>query len=401
MKLLSLAVLMLASVALVSALNMDDILPMPSVEQPQPAKPMHIQLKARPVTGHAPVTAVQKLLVQHYVRTERARLAKLQGGKRAQPIQVNLTNALPQGSASYYGPIALGTPTQVFDFDFDTGSSNLWVVSSQCSNCGESGYNHQQSSSYKSNGKSFSIQYGSGQVSGFLSADNVGIGGVTATDVTFGEVTDEEVQPVRAPTAGLCGLAYRSIAVDNVETLLGYLHDQGLIPSLMFGMRLKDATTGSREGVLTLGGVDTSQYTGQVTYTPVIDKQWYVVNMDSMRVGSQSVSGKAGAIVDSGTSCLVGPTQAVNQIMSQISVGSDCSGLSTAPDITVSLGGRSFPFKPKDYVLQVNGQCQVCIQGADLPPSIPFKWILGDSFMHSVYTVFDEANARVGFATAA
>ena len=51
MKLLSLAVLMLASVALVSALNMDDILPMPSVEQPQPAKPMHIQLKARPVTG--------------------------------------------------------------------------------------------------------------------------------------------------------------------------------------------------------------------------------------------------------------------------------------------------------------------------------------------------------------
>ena len=56
-------------------------------------------------------------------------------------------------------------------------------------------YDSSASSTYMANGTTFKIQYGSGAVAGFLSADNLGVAGVTVQKQTFAEVTTEPFLP--------------------------------------------------------------------------------------------------------------------------------------------------------------------------------------------------------------
>jgi cathepsin D len=316
-----------------------------------------------------------------------------------EPHNLPLINDLPQGSAAYYGAVTIGTPAQNFNFDFDTGSSNFWVVSSECKNCGQSGYDHTKSSTYKQNGTKFSIQYGSGQVSGFISQDTTSIADLTVPNTPFGEVDNEEVKTVAPPIAGLIGLAYRSIAEDSVIPYFDYLYQLNLIETPGFGMFLSIDDSGNRQGMLTIGGVDNSLFNGDLSYTAVIDEQWYVVKTGAISIGGDTIVSSSGAIVDSGTSCLIGPQRDVSELMKKIKIGNDCQGINSAPNITINLAGIDFGVSPQDYTLQLDGQCQVCIQAADLS-GLPFQWILGDSFMHGVYTHFDKGNNRLGFAHA-
>lgn len=75
----------------------------------------------------------------------------------------------------------------------DTGSSNLWVYSHDCwwsPACYlHKTYSHSKSSTYKKNGKTFDIEYGSGSVKGTVSNDVALIGKDITANMGFGEIT--------------------------------------------------------------------------------------------------------------------------------------------------------------------------------------------------------------------
>lgn len=131
--------------------------------------------------------------------------------------------------------------------------------------------------------------------------------------------------------------------------------------------------------------------------------------MQKLTFGGTAVTSVTWAIVDSGTSLIVGPKSDVKAVADLMGAKEVVSGIYTVscsadlPDMEVSLGSAS-----QAVTLVVNGEdlrmkvcmfyviceCILGIAGMDLPKPL---WILGDVVMRDFYTIFDIGKARVGF----
>mmetsp|Transcript_103147 Transcript_103147/g.183291 ORF Transcript_103147/g.183291 Transcript_103147/m.183291 type:complete len:392 (-) Transcript_103147:114-1289(-) len=340
-------------------------------------------------------------------RAERAKLFAPEDG-------IPSVSLLDTEDAEYYGEVLIGTPAQKFLVIYDTGSSNLWVPNKACGNCKKAGgkYDSGKSTTFNKNGQGFMLQYGTGNCRGFLSNDNVQIGPLTIDNFTFGEVTTE-AQDVfgQAPFDGILGMGVPGAAVDKVPMPMDMLVKQGKIQNNVFAFYL--ASGGKSGSTLTLGGTDPKYQDGDFSYVKLsvegkLLPYWLIKGTD-IKIGGVS-TGACGRgiigcpmVVDTGTSVLAGPPNAMQPILTKIgNVSADCSNVNSLPVITFTFGSESFDLDQEFYVLRVaaeNGktECQLGIQGVNA--GVPI-WILGDPFLRKYYTVWDKDQSRIGFAKA-
>jgi predicted aspartyl protease len=313
--------------------------------------------------------------------------------------------------AQYYITVEIGTPPQSFTVVGDTGSSNVWVPSTKCTNCGSKAkFDSSKSSTYQANGTAFNIMYGSGPVSGYLSEDTISIGGLAVTK-KFAEITDVSgLGPAFALSQmdGIVGFAFDSISVDHLTPFFHALIEAGKLDEPVFSFYLSN--TNGQNGELTLGGTDESKYTGGITWIPLTSETYWAFELKGFNInGNNMVSGVNMAIADTGTSLLAVPKADMKAIATAVGATPfflnpneytvDCSKISSMPNIEVALDGASFTITPQQYVLnEENTVCLLGIMGIDLPEPLI---ILGDVFLRTVYSVFDFGNQRIGFATLA
>jgi len=320
--------------------------------------------------------------------------------------------------AQYYGPISIGSPPQNFNVVFDTGSSNLWVPSKSCAFTNiacklHSKYDSSKSSTYVANGTAFAIQYGSGSLSGVTSQDTVTMGSVSVPNVLFAEAKKEPgIAFVAAHFDGIMGFGFPEISVNGMTPFFQAALASGAIKEPKFAFSLAKDPSASSGGELALGGVDTSKFKGEFTYTPITIRGYWQFAVGAVSVGGSSFAGEIKAIADTGTSLLAIPSDQFSSLLTKFPSGVvtplakgeytvDCSKTSEMPTLSFTIAGKEFSLEGKEYILSVSGECLLGIMGIDVPPPRGPLWILGDVFLRKYYTVFDYGNAQIGFALAA
>lgn len=215
--------------------------------------------------------------------------------------------------AADYSEISIGTPPQNFKVVLDTGSSNLWVPSSSCSSIAcylHNKYDSSASSTYKKNGSSFAIQYGSGSLEGFVSRDVVTIGDLEIKGQDFAEATSEPgLAFAFGRFDGILGLGFDTISVNKIVPPFYNMLNQKSLDEPVFAFYLGDSTKDGDTSEATFGGIDKSHFTGELVKIPLRRKAYWEVDFDAIAFGENVAElENTGIILDTGTSLIALPS---------------------------------------------------------------------------------------------
>ncbi|KAF9928675.1 Vacuolar protease A [Linnemannia zychae] len=314
-------------------------------------------------------------------------------------------------NAQYYGDISIGSPPQTFSVVFDTGSSNLWVPSTHCNSIAcflHRRFDSNKSSTFKSNGTEFGIQYGSGSLEGIISNDNVEVGGVVIKHQDFGEsVKEPGLAFAFGKFDGIFGLGYDTISVLGVVPPFYNLVNQKLIDDAVFGFYLAYAD-GATGGQMTLGGVDSNHFEGELDWYKVTRKGYWQIDLKKVKLGDEEVELDGGAVIDTGSSLIVLDLTLADMINKQIGAKKnyagqytiDCNVVPSLPTFSFYFGKKEYKLEGSDYVLNAGGSCISGFMGMEFPESLADLWIVGDVFLRKYYSAYDLGRDRVGFAPA-
>ncbi|KAI5982159.1 aspartic peptidase domain-containing protein [Pisolithus marmoratus] len=371
------------------------------------------------------------------------------------PNQTRIIHIVYQDNdSSYSGAITIGTPCvsfmntpicgslliigsprpQTFQVILDTGSSDLWVVTTSCTNCtsDQPPFDPSKSSSYKASTSQLTINYGSGSVNGTVTEDTVSCGGFTIPTQEFLAATTISDNLLPSGVSGIMGLGFEAISGLHTTPFWQALYNANMLAEPLFSFYLQRWITSSTVipeapgGSLTLGGTNPSLYTGDIEYINMPSgstPSYWLQEISTITVQGQSLqisSSQGLATIDTGTTLIGGPSSIVSEIWSAVPGAEALSGqyaglyafpCTTTVTVSILFGGTTWPINSHDMNLgevstSSNGTLMcaggIFDIGSNISVDLGFPaWLVGDTFLKNVYTVFRANPPSVGFASLA
>ncbi|KIM83600.1 hypothetical protein PILCRDRAFT_69108 [Piloderma croceum F 1598] len=311
--------------------------------------------------------------------------------------------------SEYLCPVSIDG--QTLALDFDTGSADLWVFSTSLPSSEQKGhtlFDPSKSTNWKAlSGYKWNITYGDGSgASGTVGTDVVTVGGTSVSGQAV-EIATKVSSAFVSDTAndGLLGLAFSSI--NTVTPKAQHTFFDTAKSSLSSPVFTADLKHRQLPGTYDFGTIDSSKYTGTITYIDVDTANgFWEFTGSGYAVGSGSfVSSSIDAIADTGTTLIYVPDAVVTAYYKQVSGASydssqggytfPCSA--TLPNLTLGIGSYH-AVVPGQYINYSPASGSKCFGGVQSDSGIGFS-IYGDVFLKSQFVIFDGSSTpRLGFA---
>ncbi|KAI0003898.1 aspartic peptidase domain-containing protein [Xylariaceae sp. FL0662B] len=318
-----------------------------------------------------------------------------------------------ENDIQYLTPVTIGTPPQTLNLDFDSGSSDLWVFSTdmpRSSVRGQAQYDPSKSSTSKAQkNATWSIHYGDGSESkGGVYEDVVNVGGVSFEKQAVEAATKVSAEfTADANNDGLLGLAFsklNTVQPTPQKTFFDNIADS--LDKPVWTADLKYHEPGSFD----FGVIDKSKYNGEITYTDVNSaKGYWTFGVSGFGVGNTTTLTKSSpfdAIADTGTTLAFLPEEVATAYYRQVPTAKqdpEAGGYvfpcdTTLPDFTYSIEDTKFTV-PGAFInyAEVDETGRSCFGGIQPDTDIGLS-IWGDIVLKSAFVVFEPQVPRLGFA---
>ncbi|KAJ4304656.1 hypothetical protein N0V90_000182 [Kalmusia sp. IMI 367209] len=397
-----------------------------------------INIKPNPRYDFAPTTEGPYQKVDEVAKNFK-NLFKPKGKKSTKPVLRKVEDDGKPGEVKaedqmndslYLCPVEIGNPPQICNLDFDTGSSDLWLWSTELDAdtqasgkaSGHNIYDPNSSSTFKKlRGSKWRIRYGDGsKASGIVGTDDVTLGGLTIESQAIELASKLSSQFTEGAGDGLLGLAFGKLntvkpkpvktPVENMIDQADIAEDQELFTCYLGSWRDKDEED-QGESFFTFGYIDQdviARCGGQDPYYVPIDssKGFWQFKSESATVGGQTIDRPDNtAIADTGTTLALVSDDLCKAIYGAIPdarfdskvqgwvfpVGTPPEAL---PTVTVAVGGKQFEIQKEDFGF---ADCGGGMQygGIQSRGDSGFD-ILGDTWLKGIYAVFDQGKMRFG-----
>jgi len=324
-------------------------------------------------------------------------------------------------NALYLATVSIGTPAQNLKLDFDTGSADLWVWSTELPSSIKSSssakahtiFDPSKSSTFKkSKGSTWQISYGDGSgASGDVGTDTLILGGLSVENQAIELAKKLSAQFVQDEGDGLLGLAFGTINTVQPNPVATPVENMSAQEDIPQDAELFTAFLGneSEDSFYTFGYIDQDALGGQTpTYTPVDNSQgFWMFDSSSAAINGKTIARSGNtAIADTGTTLALVSDDVLEQIYAAIPGAKQSTQqqgwvfpkdtpLSSLPTISFAVGDKLYDVKKEDLAFQDLGDGTV-YGGIQSRGSQQDFDILGDVFLRGIYAIFDQGKTRFG-----